>query len=333
MAKTGKSTATIHNVAEACGVSARTVSRVMNGQAHVRPALRERILETAQAMGYRPDPSARALKSGRKRIIGIVVNAVSSDTTFKRIEHISKLCSAWEHAVLVRFAENSEMEESTVESLMPWCDGMVIFSNLRTVRSPVLDSLTENGFPFMLVDPPHPVPYPAVRIDRARGYREAAEYLIGKGRKKPVLLVEHFRSGDRIRGFKKGLQSAGIPFSDDMIFSTGKEYAGGRNAAPELIRAIRKKKADAVICHNDKMVLGLMNAFIREGIHVPKDAALIGYDDDSFTPYTSPAITTIAQLGGNPADFIFEQIRDNIENGTAMKSKTLRTGLIIRESA
>ena len=80
---------TIHDVAREAGVSARTVSRVMNDAVNVRPDTRERVRTVAERMGFRPDPSARALKSGRSRLVGIVANAVTSDATLRRIEVIS----------------------------------------------------------------------------------------------------------------------------------------------------------------------------------------------------------------------------------------------------
>jgi len=110
---------TINDVAKHCGVSTRTVSRVLNDRPNVRPEVRDRVLSAAERLGYSPDPNARALKSGRKHVIGIVANAVSSDTTLRRIEVISRLFATSGYAVLMQFAESPEMEEAAIHSIAP----------------------------------------------------------------------------------------------------------------------------------------------------------------------------------------------------------------------
>ncbi|MDL2229509.1 LacI family transcriptional regulator [Treponema sp. OttesenSCG-928-L16] len=324
--------ATMVDVAAAAGVSPRTVSRVMNGSGYTRVKTRDRVLAAAEKMGYRINPSARALKSGKTQIIGIVVNTISSDTVLKRIEHISKLFSAESYAAMIRFADTPEAEEAAIEASMPWCDGLIIFSNLPSSRSKILEELRLKNFPFILVDPPRESEYPALYIDRRGGYEGATSYLLRKGRTRPLLLIEVFRSEERIRGFKAALKNAGIPFLPEMVLETGKEYSGGREAGPEIIRRIESGRVDAVLCHNDRMALGLLNVLNNRGILVPEDAALIGFDDDSFDPYVVPSLSSIAQTGTDMDHFIFEQLKKCIESGSPIASRVMGTKLMIRRS-
>ncbi|HCM26673.1 MAG TPA: hypothetical protein DIC34_09045 [Treponema sp.] len=324
---------TIHEVAREAGVSARTVSRVMNDSANVRHDTRIRVRAIAERMEYRPDPSARALKSGRKRVIGIVANAVSSDATARRIEVISKLFNAAGYAALVQFADTSEIEEAAVRDVAPRCDGLIVFTNLRTPASPALDALTASGYPFILVDPPLAVPYPAVRVDRRSGYREAVKYLAHKGRSRFILLIEEFRSSERIAGFREGLAEAKLSFSEEMIVRTGKGFAGGQAAAAGIARRCAAGSADATLCHNDKIALGLLGSLTAAGLRIPEDISLVGFDDDAFSAYVTPPLTTIAQGGGDVGAFIFEQLKNRIEYGTPVESRTFGTGLIQRASA
>ncbi|AEJ20724.1 LacI family DNA-binding transcriptional regulator [Gracilinema caldarium] len=324
---------TIEDVARHAGVSTRTVSRVLNDRPNVRSEVRERVLAAVEQLGYRPDPNARALKSGRKQIIGIVANAVSSDTTLRRIEIISKLFAHSGYAVLMQFAESSEMEEAAINAITPRCDGLVIFSNLHSSHSPALLMLHNHRIPFIVVDPPVDIAFPSIYIDRRSGYREAVRYLVQRGRQELLLVVESFRSSERIAGFLEGLERENRPFRSNRILHTGKGFQGGVDVAPLVLRVLQEEQIDGILCHNDKIALGLLGALQKEHIQIPEALALIGFDDDNFSAYINPPLTTIAQTGGDVGAYIYEQLKNAIEYGTAIESRTFGTGLVLRASA
>lgn len=324
---------TIIDVAIACGVSPRTVSRVMNGQAYVREETRRKVLITAEKLGYIPDPNARALQSGKKMTIGIVVNSVSSDATLQRVEVISKLFNAVSYAVLVQFAESAVVEEAAVASAAPRCDALIVFTNLQEERSAVFDELDRRSYPFLLVDPPHSVPYPSIHVDRRSGYREAVRFLVHKGRRHPLLVLEAFRSSERLEGFKEGLSAEGLKYDKNMLIRSGKGFSGGVEAAAAVIEKTRNSPVDAVLCHNDKMAFGLLKPLVEAGISIPRDLSLVGFDNDGFSAFTLPALTSIAPGGGDMGAYIFEQIRNRIEYNSPIESRTFGTGLVIRDSA
>jgi len=305
---------------------------VINGQAYVKEEKRRKILAAAERMGYQPNASARSLRSGKAWTVGIVVNSVSSDTTLQRIEVISRLFNAAGFSILTQFAETDEMESAAIVSLVPRCDGLVVFTNLRSSSSPVLDSLAQRNYPFILVDPPHSVPYPAVRINRSSGYRQAVRYLTHRGRRKLALVIEEFRSSERIEGFREGLLEENVGFSENRIYKTAKGFEGGRKAAEWVAQGYGDSRIDGVLCHNDKMALGLLGALMDRGLRIPRDLALMRFDDDAFSAYLRPALTTIAQGGEDMGAYIFQQLHRHIEYGNPVESRTFDTGLIIRSS-
>jgi len=309
----------------------------MNDAANVKSETRRLVRDLAERMDYRPDPAARALKSGRTRVVGIVANAVSSDATQRRIEVVSKLFNAAGYAILVQYADTSAVEESAVLEIAPRCDGLIVFTNLHTERSAAFDSLESASYPFILVDPPISVSYPSLFLDRRSGFREAVKYLAHKGRRRVCLLVEEFRSADRIAGFTEGSMEAGLARSqediDRSIEWTVKGFSGGRSAGATIIERFRSGLVDAVLCHNDKIALGLISAFRDAGVGVPEDIAVVGFDDDAYSAFVSPPLTTVAQSGGDPAAYIFEQLKNRIEYGTPVETRTFGTGLIQRASA
>ncbi len=324
---------TIHDVAREAGVSARTVSRVLNEASNVRHETRRTVLQVAERMEYRLDPVARALKSGRKRVIGMVVNTVSSDATQRRIEVVSKLFNAAGYAILVQYADTSEIEEVAVREIAARCDALVVFTNMRQASSPVFETLNAANYPFLLVDPPSSVSYPAIYLDRRSAYRETVCYLVQKNRSRLILLVEEFRSDERRDGFREGLAGMGLPFEDGMVLHTGKGYAGGKSASGPIAGLFEARQADAIICHNDKIALGLLSGLSDRGIKVPQDLAVIGFDNDAYAAYVSPPLTTVAQGGDDVGAYIFEQVRNKLEYATRIEGKTFGTSMIIRATA
>jgi len=334
---------TIHDVAREAGVSARTVSRVLNEATNVRHETRHMVLQVAERMEYRLDPVARALKSGRKRVIGMVVNTVSSDATQRRIEVVSKLFNAAGYAILVQYADTSQIEEAAVREIAARCDALVVFTNMRQATSPVFESLKTTNYPFILVDPPSQVSYPAIYLDRRSAYRETVTYLVRKNRTRLILLVEEFRSDERREGFREGLAGMGLPFDARMVLHTAKGYGGGKSAATALAKLFTAGQADAVICHNDKIALGLISGLADQGIRVPQDMAVVGFDNDAYSAFVSPPLTTVAQGGddqgggyvggGDVGAYIFEQVRNKLEYSTSIEGKTFGTSMIIRASA
>jgi LacI family transcriptional regulator len=96
---------------------------------------------------------------------------------------------------------------------------------------------------------------------------------------------------------------------------------------------IESDHIDGILCHNDKIALGLLGALQKQSIAIPDQVALIGFDDDNFSAYINPSLTTIAQTGGDVGAFIYEQLKNAIEYGTDIESRTFGTGLILRASA
>lgn len=319
-------------MAKKAGVSARTVSRALNGDAKVNPGTRSRIMVVAEKLAYRPDPAARALKSGRTMAIGVVANTVSSDASLRRIESLSKLFNAAGYAIVMQYADSFPVEEAAVREIAPRCDGLAVFTNLPSGRCAAFDELEARGYPFILVDPPTQTPYPELRIDRRSGYRDATRHLIRKGRSRLAILVEEFRSEPRVEGFRQGLEDAGLHYSEKMLLRTGKGFKGGRDAVPAIESLLRETGVQAVVCHNDKIALGLMAGLAERGIEVPRDLGLVGFDDEAFSPFLTPALSSIAQMGGDLGACAFEQLRNRIEYKTPIEGRSFETALVARAS-
>jgi LacI family transcriptional regulator len=324
---------TIKDIAREAACSIRTVSRVLNNASNVNEETRSRVLAVTRLRNYMPDPYAQSLKTKRKRTIGVIVNSVTSDVNRQRIETIARLFNTAGYAILINYADNLAVEEEIVRRFAVRTDALIIFTNLQSPRSSVLDDFAERDFPFILVDPPVRGPYPAVAIDRVSGYREAVRHLASRGRARIALVIEEFRSLDRLRGYRDGLSESGIGYDPALVLRTGKGFPGGWEAAEAVLGLRRTHSIDAVLCHNDKIATGILSFLMNRGARIPEEIALVGFDNDDYSAYLCPPLTTIAQGGSEVGVHIFEQLFNRLELGSAIASRTFDTTLVPRRSA
>jgi LacI family transcriptional regulator len=324
---------TIKDIAREAGCSIRTVSRVLNGASNVNEATRARVQAVTRARNYSPDPHAQSLKTKRKRTIGVIVNSVTSDVNRRRIETLSRLFNTAGYAILISYADDIAVEEELVRRFAVRSDALVIFTSLMSPRSALLDDFAAGGYPFILVDPPTRGPYPSVEIDRAAGYREAVRHLVSRGRRGIALVLEEFRAEERLAGYRAGLEDSGLGFDEGLVFRRAKGFLGGGESAQPILELARAGRADAALCQNDKVAAGMLAALVEAGARVPEDLALVGFDDDDYSAYLSPPLTTIAQAGEEVGIFIFEQVLNRLEAGIAMGSRTYGARLVPRRSA
>jgi LacI family transcriptional regulator len=324
---------TIKDIAAEAGCSIRTVSRVLNEAKNVNAETRARVLAITKRRNYFPDPHAQSLKTKRKRTIGVIVNSVTSDVNRKRIETLSRLFNTAGYAILISYADDIAVEEELVRRFAVRSDALVVFTNLQAPRSELLDDFSARGIPFILVDPPTRGPYPAIEIDRASGYRDAVRHLVARGRSSITLVLEEFRTAERLAGYRAGLEDSGLRFDEGLVLRSEKGFRGGREIAQSLLGLMRSKGVDAALCQNDKVATGLLSFLQERGTRVPEDLSLVGFDDDDYSAYLTPPLTTISQPGDEVGAYIFEQLWSHLELGSEIRNRTYGASLLLRASA
>ncbi len=113
----------------------------------------------------------------------------------------------------------------------------------------------------------------------------------------------------------------------------GKGFRGGMEAGESLLALMASRAVDAVLCQNDKVAAGLLSLLHERGLRVPEELAVIGFDDDEYSAYLSPPLTTIAQPGSEVGTYIYEQLFNRIELGSEIRSRTYGASLVPRRSA
>ncbi|MFN2136722.1 MAG: LacI family DNA-binding transcriptional regulator [Candidatus Promineifilaceae bacterium] len=332
------SSLTLEQVAELAGVSRSTVSRVVNEQPGVRADVRRRVWEVIEETGYRPNIAARALASSHSGIIGLVVphgaSRLFTDPYFPRLTHgITLACN--EHNVsLTLFLFHDEDEESRLSRRIAnasLVDGVIMASS--QFNDPLIPHFIANEVPLVMIGRQDRYPELSfVDVDNFNGAYAATAHLQRLG----YLRIAHITGPqtmvagkDRLEGYRKAISERGRTVEEGLIVEGDFTEAGGYMAMQRLLPV----RPDAVFAGSDQMAFGAWRALREAGLQVPRDIALVGYDD--LLPATSsrPRLTTIRQPVARIGREAVNVLLDVLENGPAPARRVIfDTELVIRES-
>ena len=326
--------ATAADVARRAGVSQSAVSRVFTPGASASRATAAKVRAAAAELGYRPDPLARAMITGRTRMIGLVVAYLENQFYPLALERLSRALQARGYHILVFMAENAtEKVAEVVQELIDYrVDGIVTASVALT--NDLAGRLTALGIPVVMFNRGQDDPRLAeVTSDNAAGGRRATAFLIAGGHRR-IAHITGWRGAstgrDRAEGFRLAMDAAGlspVAVEDGM-------YA--RETAAEIARALcaGRDRPDAIFVGNDHMAFGVMDALrFGLGLDVPGDVSVVGYDDVPMAAWPAYGLTTIRQPVNRMVAATVEALLGQIE-GEAAPGKTRIDGpLVVRGSA
>ena len=277
------------DVAAVAGVSAQTVSRVVNDSPRVDPATRANVEAAMSQLGYRMHRAARALRTGRTDTIGLIVANLSSVGNSRMLQALADHAAERGFALTVVTASGREAVADAFARLSDQgIDGAVIL-NEATALARGLD--VPPGLALVVVDSPADDRFAVVQTDHAAGARAATEHLLSLGRGSVHHLggpVGSFAAAERERGWRDAHEAAGIaapePIRGDWTSASG-----------HAVIAPLAGEVTALFAANDQMALGALRAFAEAGRTVPDDVAVIGFDDVEDAAEYSPPLTTVKQ--------------------------------------
>ncbi|WP_419760363.1 LacI family DNA-binding transcriptional regulator [Acidisoma sp.] len=285
---------TARELARHLGVSQSTVSRAFSRHASIAPAMRERVMEAAGALGYQPNVIARSLSTKRSNIVGIVMASMTNPFYPELLEQLSRALQRAGLQTLLFHAPPGEDVDSQLPLLLQYqVDAVVIAS--ATVSSAMALEWTQTGRPAVLFNRTVPgAGVTTVSCDNLAGGRDVADLLVSLGRRRIAYVAgrsDTSTNADREHGFTQRLNQLGVALH---ARSGGEEYGyeHGYRATLELAA----KRPDAVFYANDITALGGMDALRQElGLAVPEDVAVVGYDDIPMAAWPSYGLTTVRQ--------------------------------------
>lgn len=300
--------ATIYDVAARAGVSIKTVSRVVNREANVSPALRQKVEAAVAALGYRRSLSARALAGSKSTIIAALVDAELTIEHWKSgrgNDYLSRLelgalmeCRRAEHHLMVELVDHGAptLERDMLALLGSIRPAGVLLTPPNSDHPLVLDILDSAGVAYARISPERDLGRGmCVRMDERRAAFDVTRHLIELGHRRIAHLAgpsAYAASALRRDGYLAALNEAGIAPAPELIVEGDFTFASGLAGAERLLREARPT---AVFAANDDMALGVLQGVASAGLSVPGDLSVAGFDDTPSALFGTPPLTTIRQ--------------------------------------
>ncbi len=297
--------ATRTDVARLAGVSTAVVSYVVNGGPRpVAPATRDRVLDAIRALGYRPNASARALKHGSTRLLGLVLSEIVNPFHSECIDALDTAATHRGYSMLLASTHGDDAREQVLRSSLidRGVEGLIFLSLFPDQTTRGADSFTETGLPRLIFDRSAPAQgFSTVGADSFAGAVLATEHLLSHGHRR-IAYIEgwlHPVVGDQRRaGWEQTLARAGITPGEPVV--TEWSRSGGAAAARQLLA--QDDPPTAIFAGSDLMAVGALQALHELGVRVPEDIAVISFDGTAESEYSWPPLTAVRQPFSAMAD-------------------------------
>ncbi|MCS5731443.1 LacI family DNA-binding transcriptional regulator [Herbiconiux moechotypicola] len=320
------------DVARHAGVSSQTVSRVSNGLTNVDDSTRQRVLESMQALGYRPNGAARALKSGRFNNIGVIMFTLATLGNMKTLDAIAVEAAAADYSVTLIAVPDQTLGavSGAYRRLSDQAvDGVLILFEARLLDQGEIH--LPPGLPVVVIDSDSGSGYPVVDADQAEGARLATQHLLDLGHRQ----VEHvagpassFSGAHRAASWRATLEAAGI--APRAVHHGDWSTESGYRIGLELGR---RDDVTAIFAANDQMALGVMRALHELGRDIPGEISVVGFDDIEEAHSFWPPLTTVRQNFHEVGRLAMERLLAEIAGTGAHSGTTLvPTELVVRAS-
>ena len=331
---------TISDVARRADVSIKTVSRVMNNEPGVRPDTRARVAQVIAELRYRPSQSARSLAGAKSFLIGLLYFDPSAAFVAGVQQGATMRCrEAGYHLVVESMDDDApdlrEQVHRMVSTLRP--DGMILTPPLCD-NPHVLKALRESGTPTVLVSPARQrKDMSSVRMDDVHAAEEITNLLLSLGHRRIAFIRgpdDQAASGLRHQGFVNAMKAAGAAVDPELVVDGDFRFDSGVAATHQLLKL--RQRPSAVFASNDDMALGVLAAAQRQGLAVPDDLAIAGFDDSPASSLVWPALTTVRQpmlaMASLAVDMLIARAADNAAAATPCQHGVVPHELVVRDS-
>jgi LacI family transcriptional regulator len=287
---------TLKALAERCGISSATLSRVLNHPEQVRPELRARPEAALAEAGYVPHGAARSLASRRTRTMGAVVPTVDSALFARIVDGVQQAIHSHGYQLLLASSNYSPQREAAeVRALIErGVDAMML---VGTARGPELyELLRAQGVPFVTTcHYDEKAAWPTVGWDNIVESERLADYLLDIGHRRfgiiAGLTANNDRSADRVTGFRRAITRRGVRIADDRVLERPYTVPEARGAMSTLMRM--PEPPTAVLCGNDILAYGALQECLWRNIPVPEQVSITGFDNIEMAAHCRPGITTL----------------------------------------
>ncbi|MDQ7807740.1 LacI family DNA-binding transcriptional regulator [Amycolatopsis sp. A133] len=323
----------IKDVAKRAGVSIGTVSNVVNRPHVVAAATRSRVLSVIEELGYVRDESARQLRAGRSRVMGLLVLDLGNPFFVDVVRGAEQAAHAEGlNIITCNSGQRSELEASYLAMFAEQRVRGVLLSPVAT-SGEALRAFRRTGTPYVFVDRKAPASEASsVSVDDVAGGALGGRHLLETGHRRiafvngPAILAQ---CRDREQGLRDALAGSGAELT--VLEAIGLDVSSGRDAGARLLGT--SPRPTAVFCANDLLALGVLQAMVGAGVRVPEEMAIVGYDDIEFAGAAAVPLTSVRQparrLGRTAAELLLAETSDTKPERQAV---VFTPELVVRES-
>ncbi len=296
----GRSRVTIEDVAALAGTSLKTVSRVLNHEPNVKPSTRARVMDAMATLDYHPSMSARSLAGGRSSVIGLTYGHPRPNYFVDVMNGAIDRC---EEAGFHLFLYPTSLGDTGLAGKMAsvirraHLDGFVLTPPISD-DAELIAQLDSIGLAFARITPrrnlDHPSPY--VALDDRKAAEDMTEYLLSLGHRRIGFIIgdkRHPAAQARLEGYRAALGANGVPGGDALVVQGSFTFESGREQTRALLKL--DEPPTAIFASNDEMAAGAIMAAHEQGLTLPRDLSIAGFDDTYIAQTVWPPLTTVHQ--------------------------------------
>jgi DNA-binding LacI/PurR family transcriptional regulator len=336
---------TLADIARRAGVAPMTVSRVINGTGYVSAATRERVQPILEELDYRPNELARSLKRQHTQIIGILLPDIANPFSAELARGIQQVLLKNKYSAFIATTEQSvEREMAALSAFVDHrLDGIIVATMETKAGDDALRRCIKRGVPIVTVGRAlSHLPADRVTCDDWRGGYEAVEHLISLGHKRIAFIGSSLLNAGRLRrfqGFVDALRESGLSVAEELVAGpktdSGPAYSTYETGYQGMQRLLAlTNRPSAAFARNDYTAFGAISAARDQGLSVPDDIAVVGFDNVPLGAYSTPPLTTIEQptpeLGRKAVSMLLERLNGQVSGEGREICFPCR--LIVRES-
>ena len=289
--------ASIKDVAKEAGVSIATVSRVLNDVDVVNEDTKKKVKEAIEKLDSRPNIVARSLKTQKSRTVGIIIPDISNQFYPEIVRGAEDVANIYDYNIMLCNTDMDNQKEMEYLRVMKekMVDGVMYMSN--SLEPEILELVKNLKLPVVLVETTDEAnTFPSVTIDNEKAALDGTEYLIKKGNKNIAYIGKSNKSNSasalRFKGYKEALQKNNLELNEKLCYFGGLKAEDGYNGIRSIIN---NGKIDAVFCASDEIAMGVINGLREQGIEVPRDVDVMGFDNIYTASIFYPKLSTIEQ--------------------------------------
>jgi DNA-binding LacI/PurR family transcriptional regulator len=331
---------TIKDVARKAGVDHTTVSRALRGSSLISPETTERVHQVAAEMGYQPSAAARSLKTNRSQVLGVIVSSIDDPFFSEILQGVDNVAQESGYSLFIAASQRDLQRERAIVRTMREhrVDGVILcstpFSNeqskqLRSFEIPIVVINNQSAQDYRY----------SIYHDDLDGSRQVMNHLIGLGHQH-IAYLGYAHSGrtnlKRLSGYREQMQDAGLTIPDGYEFEAqASDPQAGHSAVQHFLSL--PQRPTAIFCYNDMLAIGVLRGLQESGLSLPADCSVAGFDNITFSNFTTPPLTTFDQpkrtIGAQAARLVLGLLEVTSDSMTPEpRIQTLKGNLLVRAS-